>query len=309
MTSAPDVERLASSLSKSTVSVFLFHGVARIEDFGIRNYTGKHLSDHAFVDAIRLLTNRGTPVSMDELLAHVSGVQSCPANSFVVTFDDGFWNNLTVAAPILSDFGVPATFFVTSDFIDLGSMSWVDLIEAAVATTSLASVSCPHPIEGSYGLATREERVNFMNLVRARVKADPRTDPDQFADVLVHDLLRGREPDRIEMIDRKLSWEDVRKLQSNDLFTVGGHGRTHRILGYLEPAEARLEVDYCLKRLRDMGGATAEHFSYPEGFSGSYTPQLIEALQELSVKTAVTTEPGSNALGQEAMTLRRIFVA
>jgi peptidoglycan/xylan/chitin deacetylase (PgdA/CDA1 family) len=41
-----------------------------------------------------------------------------PANVFVVTFDDGYENNLTVALPILEELRVPATIFLATAFLD-----------------------------------------------------------------------------------------------------------------------------------------------------------------------------------------------
>jgi peptidoglycan/xylan/chitin deacetylase (PgdA/CDA1 family) len=309
MTLRPDSAALASCLGDSEVSVFLFHGVTPRTQYGVRNYTGKHLAKDSFVDIIRHLVARGHPASMDDLLAHVTGVEPCPARSFVITFDDGFWNNASVAAPVLSDFGVPATFYVTTDFIDLDAMSWVDRIEAAVASTALTEVTCPHPVEGTHRIATTDDQIRFMSLVRLGVKGDPRTDADQFADHLVELLLGGRVADTVEVLDRKLSWDNVRQLEADPLFMVGGHGRTHRILGYLDPAEMRMELVHCIKQLRIQGGARAEHFSYPEGFVGSYTTELIDTLGELSVTTGVTTESGTNGRGQDPMALRRFFVA
>ena len=309
MTPPLDSAALVSGLTDSAVSIFLFHGVTPGGDFGVRNYTGKHLDLDSFVDIIRHLVGNGHPASMDDLLAHVTGVEPCPERSFVVTFDDGFWNNLSIAAPVLSDFGVPATFYVTTDFVDLGAMSWVDRIEAAVASTPLSKVTCPRPLEGTHCIATTEDCIRFMSRVRVQVKGDPSTDADAFADLLVDLLLGGYPADTVEVLDRKLSWSDVRQLEADSLFTVGGHGRTHRILGYLDPTAMRSELVHCISQLRTLGGAKAEHFSYPEGFVGSYTTELIETLGALSVTTGVTTKPGSNALGQDPMTLKRYFVA
>ena len=39
-----------------------------------------------------------------------------PPNSFAITFDDGFENNLSVAAPLLSDLKIPLTIYITTNF-------------------------------------------------------------------------------------------------------------------------------------------------------------------------------------------------
>lgn len=44
----------------------------------------------------------------------------------VVTFDDGYKDNYDVAFPILKEVGMPAVFFVTTDYIDGVSIPWWD---------------------------------------------------------------------------------------------------------------------------------------------------------------------------------------
>jgi peptidoglycan/xylan/chitin deacetylase (PgdA/CDA1 family) len=70
-------------------------------------------------------------LSFDQALEIISGrrVQRGPA--FVLTFDDGFENNYTIAAPILLRLNVPAIFYITTDYIEKNMMSWIDLIEYA----------------------------------------------------------------------------------------------------------------------------------------------------------------------------------
>lgn len=300
---------LGAKLSDDAVAVFLFHGVTELVDYGVRNYTGKHIVRDDFVRIIRFLASTGNAVSMDDLYDHVAVREDCPKRSFVVTFDDGFWNNLSIAAPILEDFSIPATFFVTSDFVEFGSRSWTDRIEAAVAATTLGEISCPQPMEGNYPLATTADKIRFLQLARASVKSSYETDPDIFADSMVDSLIGSQELEFVETLDRKLNWDEVRKLDSHSLFTVGGHGKTHRILGYMRLEEMREEVNHCILALRRKGGVAADHFSYPEGFSGSYTSEVSDLLRESRVKTGVTTVPGINLPGQDPFELRRIFVA
>ncbi len=141
MTPAPD--SYADRLVDNGVAIFLFHGVIRPLQTEVRNYTRKHLPVDDFVAVLRSLKARGTPVSMDDVIADRAGRAPLPQHAFAITFDDGFANNLTVAAPILAEEKVPATFYVTTDFIDRNRMSWIDRIEYAVEAVRQGSLRCP----------------------------------------------------------------------------------------------------------------------------------------------------------------------
>lgn len=47
-------------------------------------------------------------------------------SAVTITFDDGYWGNATIAAPILERYGLRACFFVTTDFIGTNHMPWWD---------------------------------------------------------------------------------------------------------------------------------------------------------------------------------------
>lgn len=54
-------------------------------------------------------------------------------SSLVITFDDGYWGNATMAAPILERHGLRACFFVTGEFIGSTHIPWWDQ-EHGIAT-------------------------------------------------------------------------------------------------------------------------------------------------------------------------------
>lgn len=59
-----------------------------------------------------------TPVDLPEVIAHLYNQQPLPKRAFFLTFDDGLAECADVIAPILQRKGIPATFFLNSDFID-----------------------------------------------------------------------------------------------------------------------------------------------------------------------------------------------
>lgn len=68
---------------------------------------------------LRGLLDRGfVPWTLRQAIAAQLSSESIPENVFVVTFDDGYENNLLNALPILEELGVPATIFIATAYLD-----------------------------------------------------------------------------------------------------------------------------------------------------------------------------------------------
>ena len=59
-------------------------------------------------------------VSLQDLFDHMSGSKSLPANSIVMTFDDGYLDNWVNAVPLLRKYGMRGTVYVTPEFVQDG---------------------------------------------------------------------------------------------------------------------------------------------------------------------------------------------
>ena len=64
-------------------------------------------------------------VSLGDLVARLEGGQNI-ARQLAITFDDGYLDNYEQAAPILEAYQLPATFFITSQFIETDTIAWWD---------------------------------------------------------------------------------------------------------------------------------------------------------------------------------------
>jgi peptidoglycan/xylan/chitin deacetylase (PgdA/CDA1 family) len=290
-------------LVDDALTIFLLHGVADQADRPVRNYTGKHLSAERFSAFCReLLDDGGVPMTGDAAVAALTGEAELPPRAFLLSFDDGFRNNLTVAAPILQALGIGAVFYVTTRFVDEGAASWIDLIEDAVDRTREPRLPLP------WGERPTTDRIGLLDEIRREVKSRGDLDPYEVAESVIEAAGTGAfRPD--PELDAKLSWHEVRVLDALPGCTVGGHSHTHRILSHLSPEELAEDLDRSFTLLDAALGRRVRHYSYPEGLAHCYSDVVIAALRERGVVCCPTAEPGVNRVGDDLFRLRRVEVA
>ena len=286
--------------------LFLFHGVIPQSSHPVRNYTGKHIELDTFEQFVGVLSLAGTPVSMQQVSDACHGLGMLPQRAFAITFDDGFRNNLTVAAPVLERLAIPAAFYVTSTFIDQGASSWTDLLESAIEQTFAGRVDLPN-FGSVRKFATREEKIQLLDDLRNWVKTTPSVNPLDVAEKVQRQLGIHR-LERDPHLDDKLTWDDLRWFDRHPLFTVGGHGHTHRVLSFLTPEELEQELTHSIDGLAAQLGHAVTHFSYPEGLSHCYSDEVIAALKIRGITCAPTAEPGVNRLRDDPFRLKRMMV-
>ncbi len=80
---------------------------------------------------LRFLKRNTNVVSLDDFY---SGRLSSEKINVAITFDDGYRSWVTDALPILNKLGLPATFFVSSGFVDLSEEDETDFISSKLIT-------------------------------------------------------------------------------------------------------------------------------------------------------------------------------
>ncbi|MGL5082651.1 MAG: polysaccharide deacetylase family protein [Microcoleaceae cyanobacterium] len=101
------------------------------------------------LDSIR--ESGSTPISLDQLIAHLETGTSLPSKSIVLTFDDGYAGHYEIVYPLLKEYNYPAVFSVYSDKVEgkiagRSSLNWEQLREmASNPLITIASHSITHP--------------------------------------------------------------------------------------------------------------------------------------------------------------------
>lgn len=299
--------RYGDRLEPKACAVFLLHGVVESNPCAVRNYNRKHIESRYFRAFLEDLLARGRAIDMDEVLDACEAGRDFPDRSFAITFDDGFENNLSVAAPILSELGVPATFYVTTRFVDENAMSWIDRIEAVFEDAAHDALRLPWEA-GSRPLRSVAEKVAALEEIRRVVKRDPGMDLESLIAGLSAQVGRAPVVALDGPLDLKLDWSGVRELDRNPLFIVGGHSHSHRILAFLEGAELDREIAASFELLESKGGVRSAHYAYPEGLAHCFNEAVIDRLKAGGIRCCPTAMDGINRRGADPFRLKRIMV-
>lgn len=93
-------------------NIMFFH---RVNDYDSDPLT---TPSKVFNEIMEIISRDYRPVSLQALIKRIGEKKPFEPNTVVVTFDDGYKDNFLYAAPILERYDIPATFFITSGFID-----------------------------------------------------------------------------------------------------------------------------------------------------------------------------------------------
>jgi peptidoglycan/xylan/chitin deacetylase (PgdA/CDA1 family) len=89
-----------------------------------------------------------------------------------------------------------------------------------------------------------------------------------------------------------MDWNELAKLASDPLVTIGAHTVNHVMLAKVPERMARSEMQMSRSVIEASLGKRPDHLSYPVGDRTSAGPREFKIAEELGFKTAVTTRPG-----------------
>lgn len=226
------------------------------------------------------------------------GTSRMPPRAVCITFDDGYRSVHDLALPILQEFKLPATVFVTSGFVGGGTM-WNDRIIEAVQNLPPGQLDLRELGLGTYSLASLSDRqLTVGRLTEASKYLPPqgRFDLVQRLEHLVGDDLDPGlmlTPEMVVNLDRAG-------------IEIGAHTISHPILTSLDDASARHEIEGGKKELEAILGKPVRLFAYPNGKIGKdFDERHMRMAREAGYAAAFTTRAGAVTSGQDRFALPR----
>ena len=218
----------------------------------------------------------------------------------IITFDDGYKDNLTNAYPALQKYKLPATLFLATDFIDTGKAKFEDIITYIFSLNDVETIDL-RSLQIKKTIKTKNERDAILAKICYALN---KLDIDKSKEV-VNELCAeyNIKPDSLkEMNDVMLTWDEIKQVD-NQLMTIGAHSITHQNLTKLSHEQQVNEIVKSKSIIEQQLKYPITFFSYPLGF---YDSNVTAVLKDTGYKCAVTTEPCVNDGNIDLFKLKRV---
>jgi peptidoglycan/xylan/chitin deacetylase (PgdA/CDA1 family) len=246
-----------------------------------------------FDSQIAYLKRRFHMATLEEVFAMMDG--DVPrGTSVLITFDDGYLDNYTVAFPILHSHGVQAVFFLPTAFIGTEKLPWWDVIAYIVKQSVKKRIHLEYPEPANFDLARDGGKRVSMQILRLFTQAAVR-DPERF----LADLEKVCEVPRPKGGAERcfLDWDEARDMQQNGM-AFGSHTHSHEILTKLSPALQREEVRCSREILERELNRRVDILAYPVGLKHCFSADTVSALEQMGYRAAFSFYGGSNRPGK-----------
>jgi peptidoglycan/xylan/chitin deacetylase (PgdA/CDA1 family) len=125
----------------------MYHRLAELDKNASELERTWTVSPRNFQAQMEMLVSRGFhTVTMSDLAAYLRGTKSLVSKPIVVSFDDGWETDYSVAFPILKRYKMSGTFYVYTNAIEIGqSLKWAQIDEMARGGMEFGSHTLSHP--------------------------------------------------------------------------------------------------------------------------------------------------------------------
>jgi peptidoglycan/xylan/chitin deacetylase (PgdA/CDA1 family) len=284
------------------LTVLMYHRVLPAEACGSYPLESLVMPQDAFDQQMRWLSARFEVLTLRDAVARLRDGTRSPKPIVSVTFDDGYFDNAEIAAPILESHGIRGTFFVTSDFVtnqttlwfDLAADSWVRL-PFGQQQSLLAELCQKTPIEPPKGSDGNDIQF-WMELLK-------RTD-GHVRNEFVNRAAELADGEFVSAAYRPMTRQQLRHLSLRG-HEIASHTVTHPILTQLDQQTQSDELRVSRAALQDLTSDDVIGFCYP---NGDHDSNVQAAVADAGYGYACTCETGLNNTAEPLLTLKRIAV-
>jgi len=277
--------------------IIMYHRVLDGEAQGIYD-PAMYVTRNTLNMHLRELGRHFQMVPLNDILKTEDGVRGQCA----ITFDDGWKDNYDNAFPLLKQYQIPATIFLTTNMIGKRSQFWFHAIWH-LAEHSIRESKESRFFEYFSRYVLLDDGNGITDVIVNKIIASIKEKDTETIDEVVADAYRfiGVVEDKDENL---LNWEQVSEMSSQGI-RIGSHGLNHYILTRVSDEIKLREISESYALLLEKGIDVDPVFCYP---NGNWDNESIRYLKNTGHKGAVTTRLGCNTINSNPYILNRVGV-
>jgi peptidoglycan/xylan/chitin deacetylase (PgdA/CDA1 family) len=264
-------------------NILTFHSIVKSLDQELGQDI--HVSENMLrLIVMYLRENNREIITLDQAVERMSSTQVKPFT--VLTFDDGYKNNLTRALPILEELNAPFTIFVNSAMMNGEIYAWWLALRSLILNhdkITVESMFCQFTTKTL--IEKRKALFHITNWVHEDISIHSQELNNLFKifNINLSTIIR----------QEALDANDVRLLSKHPLVSIGGHAQSHLPLSTLSNADALSELTQNKNMLEELIDTEVRHLAYPFGDSSSVGIREVQLAKKAGFKTAVTSQTGN----------------
>jgi peptidoglycan/xylan/chitin deacetylase (PgdA/CDA1 family) len=252
-------------INKNDSFIIMYHGVSLTKN---NLFNARHTYYKDFEKQIKYLSKNANIISVNDFFAKNFKENTC---NIAITFDDGYKNNLEVAAPILKKYNVPASMYITGlNKEEKHRYIWADFAQiAAYSTNKKLSLNNELFEKKNNQYFRNSDSKNLLEIIKNE-------SPEYSFKLELYQQLNDEfisVKDEFSELWELMSDEDLKELLKYENITIGSHGLLHNNLGNIKFDNAKTELINSKYFLEQLLQKEINEVAYPDG---SYSKELVE---------------------------------
>lgn len=262
----------------------------------------KGLDVNLFREQIAFMKSNFNIVTMEQVLEAISTKEKLPEKALLLTFDDGYADNYTVAMPVLEEYGVQGSFFIPGKTFTTHQLLDVNKIHYVLASANIYNLVGDLKKEMDY---YRGQEFQYASTEELFAKYAVASRFDIKETVFVKQMLQTVLPEKLRnIISSKLfakyvgvteeqlayelymSEEQIRTMKRHGMF-IGIHGYDHYWLGNLPVEQMENDISLALDALDEFVDRKQWVMNYPYG---NYNKDVLAYISKQGACLGLTTE-------------------
>ena len=282
------VYKCIHSIKKNCLLVINYH---RLYDQSLLTAFDPNVFEHSaetFEQHLKFIKSNFTVVSEEDVVQMVN-LNRISDRCALITFDDGYIDNYTLAYPLLKAYNLPAVFFIPTESINERKLGWWDII-AYVIKKSQKEVIALH--DRKFSLSTSGEKQQAIDYSIHFIKMTPFEKSRSFVENLATEC-EVAIPSKERQSSQLMQWKHIVEIAENGI-AIGSHTHSHRILSGLSTRQQMVELQKAKDILENRLRCTIRSLSYPVGGYAHFSNTTKELAEKTGYSLAFSYNTGMN---------------